>query len=325
MIETQVAIVGGGPAGSTCAWELNRNGIDTIIVDKSDFPRTKLCAGWITPKVLTKLAMTDYPHSLIRFNRLHYHFFNLRVPVRTEQYSIRRFEFDHWLLRRAGVPVYRHEVCHIETSRGTFVIDNRFRCTYLVGAGGTYCPVHRSFFKERYPRLREGMITTLEQEFEYDYRDDNCYLWFFDRKLPGYAWYVPKGDGYLNIGIGGNLAAMKSRKTNIGQYWSFFIQRLDRLSLVGKVPFHPRGYNYYLRQKRSTVQLDRVFLVGDAAGLATRDMGEGIGPAVESGLRAAEAITRGCVYSIESIPSYSMPGILTANFHSRRAGILTSG
>ena len=325
MIETQVAIVGGGPAGSTCAWELNRNGIDTIIVDKSDFPRTKLCAGWITPKVLTKLAMTDYPHSLIRFNRLHYHFFNLRVPVRTEQYSIRRFEFDHWLLRRAGVPVYRHEVCHIETSRGTFVIDNRFRCTYLVGAGGTYCPVHRSFFKERYPRLREGMITTLEQEFEYDYRDDNCYLWFFDRKLPGYAWYVPKGDGYLNIGIGGNLAAMKSRKTNIGQYWSFFIQRLDRLSLVGKVPFHPRGYNYYLRQKRRTVQLDRVFLVGDAAGLATRDMGEGIGPAVESGLRAAEAITRGCVYSIESIPSYSMPDILTANFHPRRAGILTSG
>jgi flavin-dependent dehydrogenase len=325
MIETQVIIVGGGPAGSTCAWELNRNGINTIIVDKNDFPRTKLCAGWITPKVLTKLEMKDYPHSLIRFNRLHYHFFNLRVPVRTEQYSIRRFEFDHWLLRRAGVPVYRHEVCHIERSKGTFVIDNRFRCTYLVGAGGTYCPVYRSFFKDRYPRLREGMITTLEQEFEYDYGDNNCYLWFFDRKLPGYAWYVPKGDGYLNIGIGGNLAAMKSRKTNIGQYWSFFIQKLDRLSLVRKYRFHPRGYNYYLRQKRSTVQLDRVFLVGDAAGLATRDMGEGIGPAVESGLGAAEAITRGCVYSIEPIPSYSMPGIVTSNFFRRRARILMSG
>jgi flavin-dependent dehydrogenase len=269
--------------------------------------------------------MTGYPHSLIRFNRLHYHFFNRRVPVRTEQYSIRRFEFDHWLLRRAGVPVYRHEVCAIERSGGTFVIDNRFRCTYLVGAGGTYCPVRRSFFKERYPRLREGMITTLEQEFEYDYRDNNCYLWFFDRKLPGYAWYVPKGDGYLNIGIGGNLAAMKSRGTNIGQYWSLFIQKLDRRSLVRKVPLHPRGYNYYLRQKRSTVQLDRCYLVGDAAGLATRDMGEGIGPAVESGLRAAEAITRGRLYSIEPIPSYSVPGIVTANFHPKRAGILMSG
>lgn len=324
MIETQVVVVGGGPAGSTCAWELNRNGIDTIVVDKSGFPRTKLCAGWITPKVITKLEMTNYPHSLIRFNRLHYHFFNRRIPVRTEQYSIRRFEFDHWLLRRAGVPVYRHEVCAIERSRESFVIDNRFRCTYLVGAGGTYCPVYRRFFKDRHPRLREGMITTLEQEFEYDYRDNNCYLWFFDRRLPGYAWYVPKGGGYLNIGIGGNRAAMKSRKTNIGQYWGFFIQKLDRLSLVRNVPFHPKGYNYYLRQKRSTVQLDRVYLVGDAAGLATRDMGEGIGPAVESGLRAADAITRGCMYRIEPIPSYSMPGILTASFYPGRPRIFRS-
>ncbi len=125
---------------------------------------------------------------------------------------------------------------------------------------------------------------------------------------------MPKGGGYLNIGIGGKLAAMKSRKTSIEQYWSFFIQKLDRLSLVRTYRFHPRGYNYYLRQKRSTVQLDRIFLVGDSASLATRDMGEGIGPAVESGLRAAGTITRGCVYSIESIPSYSMPGIVTSNF-----------
>jgi flavin-dependent dehydrogenase len=111
---------------------------------------------------------------------------------------------------------------------------------------------------------------------------------------------------------------MKSRKTNIGQYWGFFIQKLDRLSLVRNVPFHPKGYNYYLRQKQSTVQLDRVYLVGDAAGLATRDMGEGIGPAVDSGLKAADAITRGCMYRIEPIPSYSMPGILTASFYPGR-------
>ncbi len=318
MIETQVLIVGGGPAGSTCARELNRNGIDTVIVDKSDFPRTKLCAGWITPKVLTKLEITDYPYSLIRFDRLHFRFFNYRIPVKTVQYSIRRFEFDHWLLRRAGVPVYRHAVRHIKRSKGAFVIDDRFRCTYLVGAGGTYCPVYRSFFKDRYPRTREDMITTLEQEFEHRFKDNNCYLWFFDRKLPGYAWYVPKGDGYVNIGIGGKLAVMKSRNTNIRQYWSLFIQKLDRLSLVRNYRFHPKGYNYYLRQNRSTVQLDGVFLVGDSAGLATRDMGEGVGPAVESGLRAAEAIARGCVYSIKSIPSYSMPGIVTSNLGCRR-------
>jgi len=318
MIEAEVVIVGGGPAGSTCARELNRRGINAIVLDKSDFPRPKLCAGWITPEVFETLELESYPHSLIRFERLHFHFFDLRMPVRTVQFSIRRIEFDQWLLQRAGVPVYRHTVYRIERSAGSYVIDGTFRCTYLVGAGGTYCPVYRCFFRDLYPRARKGMITTLEEEFEYDYSDSNCYLWFFDRGLPGYSWYVPKGNGYLNVGIGGVLETLKSRKRGIGEYWSCFIQKLETLALVRNRIFHPRAYNYYLKQKQANVIRDNVFLVGDAAGLATRDMGEGIGPAVESGLRAAAAITQGGAYDAASIPSYSVPGILAAHLYRRK-------
>ncbi len=65
MIHSQVIIVGGGPAGSTCAWMLQRHGIDCIILDKQPFPRTKLCAGWTTPRVIRDLQMDveRYPHS----------------------------------------------------------------------------------------------------------------------------------------------------------------------------------------------------------------------------------------------------------------------
>jgi flavin-dependent dehydrogenase len=38
----------------------------------------------------------------------------------------------------------------------------------------------------------------------YPFSDERCHLWFFEDGLPGYAWYVPKADGYLNVGIGGS-------------------------------------------------------------------------------------------------------------------------
>ena len=52
-----IVIVGGGPAGSTCAWRLRRAGFDVVVVDKATFPRDKVCAGWITPQVFDELRI----------------------------------------------------------------------------------------------------------------------------------------------------------------------------------------------------------------------------------------------------------------------------
>ena len=58
----EVLIVGGGPAGSACAWKLRQAGLDVIVMDKAAFPRDKVCAGWITPQVVEDLAfdIDDY-------------------------------------------------------------------------------------------------------------------------------------------------------------------------------------------------------------------------------------------------------------------------
>ncbi|MCK5307153.1 MAG: FAD-dependent oxidoreductase, partial [Zetaproteobacteria bacterium] len=57
MESCDVLIVGGGPAGSSCARKLNQAGIDVLVLDKSQFPRDKVCAGWITPEVLQLLQI----------------------------------------------------------------------------------------------------------------------------------------------------------------------------------------------------------------------------------------------------------------------------
>ncbi len=312
MFEAEVIIVGGGPAGSSCARQLKLGGIEAIILDKCEFPRLKLCAGWITPKVMRDIQMDidSYPHSLVRFDRLNFHIRGFGLLVKTRQYSIRRIEFDHWLLERSGVPVFHHAVRDIRREDGFYIIDDAYRCKYLVGAGGTYCPVYRTLFEGINPRVQEKKIVCMEEEFAYDLADERCHLWFFDRKLTGYSWYVPKGNGFLNVGIGGKFAGLKSRGESIRNHWEHFVQKLADLSLVADSAFRPKGYQYYLRHNVEKVQLDKAFIIGDAAGLATKDMGEGIGPAVESGIAAAKAIIHGSDYSTHAITKYSLPSIL---------------
>ncbi len=312
MIESDVIIVGGGPAGSSCAWALQDAGMSVIVLDKQKFPRPKLCAGWITPAVLKRLRINPhyYPHNLTLYRNLHLYVRGTYITLPNAQYAIRRVEFDAWLLKRARVPVYSHHVKSVVEEDGDYIVDDRFRGRFLVGAGGTACPVYRAFFREQLPRSQDAQITTLELEVPYPVSETRCYLWFFENDLPGYSWYVPKND-YLNLGIGAKASVLKERGETIQEHWHLFIQKLETLGLIDQREWFPRGYTYYLRTPSVRDSLTgNVFVIGDAAGLATMDMGEGIGPAVESGIRAARAILKNRPLSFRGIHRYSARDIL---------------
>jgi menaquinone-9 beta-reductase len=302
-----VIIVGGGPAGSTCGWKLRQAGVDVLLLDRAAFPRTKLCAGWVTPEAMQDLELdpADYPHGLVTFDELHLHWKVLTAKPATRQYSIRRYEFDDFLLHRAGVRVLQHKVRDIRRVNGDYVVDGNFRSKYLVGAGGTRCPVYRALFSDRHPRGGGLQTATYEQEFAYDWQDPACHLWFFEGGLPGYAWYVPKAGGYINVGLGGMANQLKFKDGNLRDYWRNFVAQLKRRHLVDYDEFEPGGYSYYLRDNVDAVSDHDACIVGDAAGLATRDMCEGIGPAVRSGLLAARSIVTGEPYTLAGISKLS--------------------
>ena len=52
MIESEVIIVGGGPAGSSCAWKLGQKDVECLTLEKKDFPRDKLCGGMVSPGII---------------------------------------------------------------------------------------------------------------------------------------------------------------------------------------------------------------------------------------------------------------------------------
>ncbi|MGC9398885.1 MAG: NAD(P)/FAD-dependent oxidoreductase [Anaerolineae bacterium] len=316
MHRADVLIVGGGPAGASCAWALRRHGLDVLVLDRATFPRLKLCAGWITPEVLVDLevAPDDYPHALTTVTRLVVSVCGLRLPLSTRHLAIRRVEFDAWLLARSGARVVTHHAREIVRQEGGYVVDGKFFGRYLVGAGGTHCPVARTFFAGVNPRPREALIVTQEEEFRYphasDGRGDACHLWFLERGLPGYAWYVPKAGGVVNVGVGGKAATLKARGMTIREHWAHLVATLDAWGLVRGYDFAPQGHAYYVRQGQPQLQVGNAFVVGDAAGLATQDMGEGIAPAVRSGLLVAETIATGEPLDVRRLRRWSQPRLI---------------
>ncbi|HKK99211.1 MAG TPA: NAD(P)/FAD-dependent oxidoreductase [Desulfotignum sp.] len=314
MVQADVIIVGAGPAGAACAARLKKRGMDVMILEKQVFPRPKLCAGWITPNVFDSLECPPeaYPYALTHIRRMHFHLFGIRVPVKTHQYAIRRMEFDQWLVRRANVPMHTHPVKQIRKNRSGFVIDDQFECRYLVGAGGTHCPVRRTFVDPLQRRPEQALISAVEKEFQGRCRRRECHIWYLDRGLPGYAWYLPKKDGWINIGIGGKQHRLASRGTTIMMHWHNFVHRLLHQGFLDQPLDNPKGHTYFLRHKPVTPGPEKVFVIGDAAGLSTRDMGEGIHAAVQSGIAAAEAITSKQPAGMNHIARFSLPKLLTS-------------
>jgi flavin-dependent dehydrogenase len=292
-------IVGGGPAGSTCARTLTRAGARVAIVDRAEFPRVKLCAGWLSPPFWDVIGRTprEYTRGLWEWHTCHVHYRGTQYSMPGHGWFIRRYELDNWLLRESGAEL------HLGTNvkdiarepDGTWRIGE-LRAKHLIGAGGTHCPVARMLAPRR-PRRAVG-VRELELQTEASAiartrlgSDGEPELVLFEG-LSGYGWNVPKSD-WLNIGCG-TLDA-----TAVHDAWDL---THALLAAAGHVPAeaeaqlaHMKGHSYFLFDPAhlDSAARDNAFLVGDSLGLAHPLTAEGIVPAVTSGRVLGEAILAG--------------------------------
>ena len=332
MERCEVLIVGGGPAGSTCAWQLKRAGVDVLILDKKTFPRDKVCAGWVTPAVVSELQLdiadyraggrtfqpiTGFRTGLIGGSEVETYY---REPV---SYGIRRCEFDTYLLQRSGArlapPV---QLKSLERKDGVWVANGQIEARLVVGAGGHFCPVARSLGAQ----LGQSEQVVAAQEIEFPLTEAQAAVCaaqpevpelYFCEDLKGYGWVFRKG-GYLNVGLG------REDNHRLSEHVQAFAQWLKA---QGRVPedmperFQGHAYLLYNHAPRPFVA-DAALLIGDAAGLAYPQSGEGIRPAVESAIFAAETIVAaGGDYSPAKLAPYRQK--MLGRFGARQTRSLT--
>jgi len=292
-----ILIVGGGPSGSSCAWGLRRSGLDVAILDKQVFPRDKVCGGWITPRVLSLLEIDPIEYASARILQpiRGFKVGCIGTSIREEadygkrvSYGIVRREFDDYLLRRCEAHLHEGvSLLDLQRVAAGWIVNGNIRARLVVGAGGHFCPVARRLGTRR----AEDVVVAQETEFELDARQrPDCLVrgatpeLYFCADMRGYGWCFRKGN-LLNIGLG------RADPHGLPEQANTFLRFLTATDgLSQKIPAL-RGHAYLLYGHSSRpVAGDGFLLIGDAAGLAYPQSGEGILPAVESGLLAAEVI-----------------------------------
>lgn len=293
-----VLIVGGGPAGSSCAWALRGSGLDVLIIDKQTFPRDKVCGGWITPQIVSELRLDPADYARERAFQPICGFRTSRMGDpeletnygRPVSYGIRRCEFDHYLLQRCGARVLQGVAFEsMERQGGSWLVNGEFKSPLVIGAGGHFCPVARKMGAQM---GAEEIVVAQEAEFAMDARQQAaCSIkpeipeLYFCPDMRGYGWCFRKGN-VLNVGLG--RLDRRSLSGHVAEFLAF-------LKRTGKVAFElPAAIlgHAYLIYSKTTRKLadDGVLLIGDSAGLAYSQSGEGIRPAIESGLLAARVV-----------------------------------
>lgn len=310
MIRCDVLIVGGGPAGSTCARELHRAGWDVVVADRARFPRDKVCAGWLTPRVFELLELNPDEYrstgltlqdiTAFRTGLMGSDTIETQYP-RVVSYAIRRCEFDDYLLRRSGAQVLESTPVETLTRDGTtWIANDHIAAPVIIGAGGHFCPVAKY--------LRGGADTSqpvVAKEAEFRLASHQGVPTspelLFCRDLEGYGWCVRKGD-YLNVGIGRRDSSQFS--SHVHDFMAL-LQRRYALTTPSNTKWRGHAYLASGTGPRPLVG-PGMLVVGDAAGLAYPESGEGISPAIESGLLAARTLVaaNGC-YDVDYLQPYA--------------------
>jgi geranylgeranyl reductase family protein len=300
MERCDVAVAGGGPAGSSCARALHNAGLDVIVLDRAVFPRDKVCAGWITPQAIDDLELDQADY---RRGRTWQPIAGFRTGVigssdavdthydRPVSYGIRRCEFDHYLLRRSGADVRQGTPLSSLVRDGEgWILNQSIKADMLVGAGGHFCPVARWLN----PDVEEREPLVVAQETEFHVEPDEAGLWpmrpgvpelYFCRDLSGYGWCFRK-EQHINIGFG--LLGRRALPKAMAEFVAF-LRTQHRIPETASWRWHGHAYLVADAPYRRVFD-DSVLLIGDAAGVACPESGEGIGPAIESGLLAASTL-----------------------------------
>jgi geranylgeranyl reductase family protein len=293
-VQHDLLIIGSGPAGSAAATIAAQAGLRVALIDKSTFPRDKLCGGGITGRSARYLSeIFGAPTSDDLF--LPSHQFRLTYAGRKiggqedapTLYMTMRRAYDamlHARARAAGAEVFapvRITDIDIATPAVTLADGRVLRGHLLIGADGANSATARALFGRAFDPNEIGF--GLEVELDRDLTADNTTEIDLGAATWGYGWVFPKTES-ITLGVGGIHMRNPDMKAHFRNYLAIHAPELaDNAKIKCKGAFLPFG------DFRKVAGRGPVLLAGDAAGLVDPITGEGIAWAMRSGQFAGEA------------------------------------
>jgi len=327
--DADVIVVGAGPGGSTTACHLARHGVRVLLLEKTEFPREKVCGDGLTPravKQLVKLGIDTSPEAGWVRNR------GLRViggGVRLEldwpdlasfpNYGLvrTRLDLDDLLARRAveagatlrtGVTVTGPVLDETGRSIGVTAevgpekVATTFHAPLVVAADGVSGRLPLALGLTKRDDRPMGVAVRRYYRSPARHRDDYLESWLElrsrehpDKLLPGYGWIFGMGDGRVNVGLGALNSSPAFGKTNYRRLLLDWLSNTPAdwgLADEANADGPILGAALPMGFNRVPHYTRGVLLVGDSGGMVNPFNGEGIAYAMESGELAAEVIVQ---------------------------------
>ncbi len=308
MVDSEVLIVGAGPAGSTAALLLARSGIDVLLVDRHQFPRYKVCGDALIPDAVDMLKRIGlYSDVYQKGHTLSY--LRIFAPngdsilLRGKFITIRRVLFDNILcsaaIEEGAQPRWNlfFESCTQEDSKYKVQFRDRSNNKHSVSAryliiatGANPVPLKSIGLLQRSRPSAIGVRRYIKVS---DGPENELIISCERSLLPGYAWIFPLGKGTYNVGCVLFLDASAPNRTKLIDLYNRFVTEspIAKELLSNPEEQSPlKGAPLRTGFRGTLPGNDSILVVGEALGLTYPASGEGIGKCMESGELAANAI-----------------------------------
>ncbi|MEU3307339.1 geranylgeranyl reductase family protein [Nocardiopsis sp. NPDC055551] len=325
--DADVIVVGAGPAGATTAYYLAQAGLDVLLLEKTAFPRVKVCGDGLTPravKQLTSMGITFEDEGWIKNHGLRIVGAGVRLELPWPELAAypgyglvrTRYDFDQILVERAvGAGAKLLERTNVTgpimDERSNRIVGVRaknadrepvsFRAPLVVAADGNSSRLSIGMgIRKRDDRPMGVAVRTYFESPRHD--DDYLESWLelWDRSgdkdvlLPGYGWVFGVGDGTSNVGLGilnSTTAFQDVDYRKLLRRWTDSMPEewgFREENRQGKI----LGSALPMGFNRVPHYARGLMLVGDAGGMVNPFNGEGIAYAMEAGQIAADVIVQ---------------------------------
>ncbi|MEO0928273.1 MAG: geranylgeranyl reductase family protein [Cyanobacteria bacterium J06643_13] len=301
-------VVGAGPAGGSAAYHLAKAGHSVLVLDKANFPRSKSCGGGVSPAIAQWFDFDFAPVVQNHVSQVKYTF-KMGDPAEVElegvtpMWMVQRSQFDNFLIEQAtdkgaefksGIEVtsaaLQGDTWQIQTSDGTF------EGKYLIAADGVNSTVAKLMGMENTSTIAAA---SLQVTGEVSDRRKKTAFFDFGSLKNGFMWCFPKADGFSFSAA--YVRNPKGKPDELKKQLTKYAELFGLDASQGEYKEHPLN----LWDKESTLHSDRALLVGEAAGMVDPLIGEGIRPAMFTGVRAAGAVIGALQGDANALASYT--------------------